>query len=99
MDPLVLAARPWMKGRLAVLFIVLPGLAHATEMELTAPPLAPIVGRRLGRNQVDAATQANYAKLPEQRADLLSATQTNNKSDLYYDYLFFFGITTRARLL
>jgi ketosteroid isomerase-like protein len=47
-------------------------MADDVDMELTGPPLVPVAGRWLGREQVEAASRANFARLADQRAELLA---------------------------
>ena len=47
-------------------------MADDVVMELTGPPLVPVAGRWLGRDQVEAASRANFARLADQRAELLA---------------------------
>src|SRR5260370_353255 len=47
-------------------------MAEDVEMELTGPPLVPVAGRWFGRQQVEAASRANFARLADQRAELLA---------------------------
>jgi uncharacterized protein len=53
-------------------------MADDVDMELTGPSLVPVAGRWLGRDQVEAASRANFARLADQRAELLAVAAIGN---------------------
>jgi ketosteroid isomerase-like protein len=58
-------------------------LTEDVELELIGPPLVPVAGKWRGRAEVDAATQANYAQLADQRAEILAVTAHGDEVILF----------------
>jgi len=58
--------------------VMAASMADDVDMELTGPSLVPVAGRWLGRDQVEAASRANFARLADQRAELLAVAAIGN---------------------